>query len=449
MRQKIAVIGGGAKAVAIASKAKVLADVGLLDCEVHVFEERDIGSSWSGKHGYTDGLQALCTPAEKDLGFPYLAWPGGPDVAEKMMATFSWGVFKASGNYADWVDLGRRPASHLEFASYLNWGFGQTDAELHRRKVVGLAKKRFPGRPARNGWVVASADPRSGAIEVSDDVFDGVVVTGHGPARNLNAPVHDRLLDGKNFWDATNRSKVLKIAKAGGVTQDNPLVVIGGGGTAAAILAWLPRQGLEDIPVVMLADQATFYTRGDSVFENRMFSDNTFWRLLSHKTRRSFFERLTRGVVWEAEMDDLVKLTALRFIDGRVGSITVGTSPNLNVNWHRKLSPAEIKVGLEAVGVIEAGQVINATGFDSWWFLDLLPSGVIPVVGKTRDRLLERLTVGMDEDLAFDKAWTLPPLHAPFQSLMIGPGFASLLALGDMADRVLRRYVDRSRLTLS
>lgn len=439
MAKRLAIVGGGPKAVAIAAKARVLREEGLLDCDIHVFEPREIGASWTGRHGYTDGEQALCTPAEKDLGFPYAEMPGAPEAAEKMMAGFSWGTFKASRGYADWVDLGCGRASHGEFAEYLKWAFERSGAALHPGEVTRLEKARVSGRHARDGWKIEWKESARKA-EVDGTFFDGVVVTGHGPARPIGPSSNPRMLDGQKLWMKRERDRVLGLLHGKAVSEDAPMVVIGSGGTAAAVLAWLAREGHRDLPIYLLAEQATFYSRGNSVFENRLFSDPAQWQALTHDTRKKFFERLTRGVVWDAVMEELVQLSALKFIDGRATDITGATAGNLNVQWKRNLSPLELDLGEKETHQVEAGLVINATGFDNWWFLRLLPPGNIPLNRKERADLLDRLAYGMGEDLTFRDGWTLPRLHAPFQSMLVGPGFASLLALGDMADRVLRPY---------
>jgi mycobactin lysine-N-oxygenase len=433
MVSRLAIVGGGPKAVAIAAKAQILREEGLLDCEVHVFEPLEIGASWTGRHGYTDGEQALCTPAEKDLGFPYAEMPGAPNAAEKMMARFSWGTFKASRGYAGWVDLGCPRASHGEFAEYLKWAFERGGAVHCHGEVTRL--EEAPG-----GWKVEWKEG-AGKAQVHGAFFDGVVVTGHGPARPMGPTSSPRMLDGQGIWNEKERAKVRGLLHGQAVTEDAPLVVIGSGGTAAAVLAWLVHEGFRDLPIYLLAEQATFYSRGDSVFENRLFSDPTQWRLLTHATRKAFFDRLTRGVVWDAIMGELAQLTALTFIDGRATDITDAQAGNLNVQWKRNLSQLELDLGEEETRQVEAGLVINATGFDNWWFLRLLPPGVIPSDETQQAALLKRLAHGMGEDLTFGDGWALPRLHAPFQSMLVGPGFASLLALGDMADRVLRPYM--------
>jgi hypothetical protein len=70
MPKTIAVVGAGPKAAAIATKAWALRSAGIKDVDVIVFDPEGPGAAWDGRHGYTDGQQLLCTPPERDLGFP-------------------------------------------------------------------------------------------------------------------------------------------------------------------------------------------------------------------------------------------------------------------------------------------------------------------------------------------------------------------------------------------
>lgn len=70
--KKIAIIGAGAKAAAIAVRATALNESKQFhEVSVDIYEKFQVGSSWNGLHGYTDGEQPLCTPIERDLGYPY------------------------------------------------------------------------------------------------------------------------------------------------------------------------------------------------------------------------------------------------------------------------------------------------------------------------------------------------------------------------------------------
>lgn len=71
MPKKLAVIGAGAKAAAIAAKADCLNRSGLADLQITLFDKGSAADNWSGLAGFTNGSQLLCTPVERDIGFPY------------------------------------------------------------------------------------------------------------------------------------------------------------------------------------------------------------------------------------------------------------------------------------------------------------------------------------------------------------------------------------------
>lgn len=70
--------------------------------------------------------------------------------------------------------------------------------------------------------------------------------------------------------------------------DESDIVIIGAGGTAADILSWLVLHGAQDLPITIVANQASLYTRVDSVFENRLFSDDTRWQGLSSSSGKHF-----------------------------------------------------------------------------------------------------------------------------------------------------------------
>src|SRR5271168_5595761 len=67
----LAVLGAGAKAVAVAAKARVLRDMGVEVPEVIAVERTGVGANWQASGGWTDGAHRLGTSPEKDVGFPY------------------------------------------------------------------------------------------------------------------------------------------------------------------------------------------------------------------------------------------------------------------------------------------------------------------------------------------------------------------------------------------
>src|SRR5260370_26173625 len=74
----LAVVGAGPKGIAIAAKARALAAAGLDAPRVALVDRATVAGNWSGRQGYTSGLQPLGTPPEKDIGFPYAdSWGAG------------------------------------------------------------------------------------------------------------------------------------------------------------------------------------------------------------------------------------------------------------------------------------------------------------------------------------------------------------------------------------
>ena len=427
--QELAVVGGGAKAAALVAKAYCLRQTGKADVHVTIFESEAIGAHWDGRHGYSDGEQPLCTVAERDLGFPYDPDSFGPEVAQVMLAEFSWIAHTnqppAKLGYADWVSRGRRRPTHGEFAAYLRDSVARSAVEPIIGRVTGLSH-----RP--QGWTVDVASPAQG-IAGSYGPYHGVVVTSPGPhSTRVTRPADARVFDGQSFW--RQLGNVRDIAEA---TAD-PLVIIGGGGTSAAIAAWFVRAGFGDREIVIIADQPTLHTRVDNLFENRLFNDEDAWRALHRDHQKAFRDRLIRSVVWESVTEQLSEARQLVLLPGRASAITAGPPepegalPELLVHFRRK--------GQRKDREQVAGLVVDASGFDGWWFADLLPGNHATDVRSGKDTLARTMKADLSLDLA-----GMPGLHAPMVSHVWGPGYGSLMVLGAMADRILKPYVDASR----
>ncbi|CAN7282398.1 SidA/IucD/PvdA family monooxygenase [Pseudoxanthomonas sp. LjRoot168] len=457
---RLAIIGGGPKAVAIAAKASVLnrtrfGGVAPVSFEVVVFERDQIGANWSGgKAGYTDGDQQLCTLIERDLGFPYtsglayriealakqdlpsesianaqLSVDGqsvdiddddlsrtGSLIDAELQARFSWSAFLTShGRYREWVDSGRKPPEHREFARYLYWAFERTDAHLLKATVTGLGV-------GGGKWEVKAKSKNGRTIEL--DEFDGVIATGPGPVKSklIRPSSHRRIFDGIDFWK--RRGEIKKALDKPGAT----VAILGGGGTGAAMLAWLARNGYSETVVTLVTDQATIYTRTDNWFESRLFGDASLWQALSDKSKRDFFDRVNRGVVWNNVVADLEKLKGLQVVDGRATQIEV-LKDELQI-----LVPDAVKSN-----IVRASIAVDATGFDPWYFADWLPAGAgMPTTLKSKQAMKSRMTEHLDWR---GGRWRFPPLHAPMLADKWGPGLGSLMSLGAMSDRVLGRYL--------
>jgi mycobactin lysine-N-oxygenase len=285
-----------------------------------------------------------------------------------------------------------------------------------------------------------SAKGQSGRAATYAQRFDAVIVTGPGPARTdiklrnrTRAPVSQKIFNGQDFWQRLKDVQAgLKKAIDELPVSASGIVIIGAGGTAAAILAWLIDNGAAELPIAMVASQASLYTRVDSVFENRLFNDDEQWKTLSSRSRRAFFDRLNRGVVWATVIDRLSSARQLTMVDGRANEIVVSASGEVTVDVLR---------GDGASVTLRPAMLIDCSGFDTWWFLSLL-SGLPTVQPKNRKRQLERWQEKMGDSLELHGTpWdSYPPLHAPMLASELGPGFGSLMVLGAMADRVLAAY---------
>ncbi|WP_343730143.1 SidA/IucD/PvdA family monooxygenase [Duganella sp.] len=143
----------------------------------------------------------------------------------------------------------------------------------------------------------------------------------------------------------------------------NSIVIVGAGGTAAAILAWLVSNGARDLSIQMVASQASLYTRVDSVFENQLFSDEAQWPTLSSTSRRAFFDRLNRGVVWATVMDRVSSASRFKLVDGRARRVVVRGPDDIALKVRR---------GDGDNVTLQASMLIDCSGFDAWWFSSLI-----------------------------------------------------------------------------
>nr|WP_248311338.1 SidA/IucD/PvdA family monooxygenase [Bosea sp. ASV33] len=325
-------------------------------------------------------------------------------------------------NYRNWVDRGRKPPPHRHYSAYITWVIEKADVKRTLANVTAVSR--------RNGkWAITHE--KKGIVKTSVG-FDGVVFTGSGPALSgFDRDSDIRIINGVDFW--TSPDQFLKKAQPG----DAPIVIAGSGGTSAAIAAWIARNKRE-IPVLIIGNQAALFTRTESFFENALFSDDQAWAALNVEERISVTKRLTRGVVWSSVSDILSSSADISFRPGRVKSVSATQA------IHGQPSELSVEV-LNNAGTINlpASFVIDAAGFDAWWFLGLLPAdlreafqGVDP--SETRKQR-EKTAEGIAEDLSLPGKFT--GLHVPMLSAAQGPGFASLMVLGSMSERILASYV--------
>lgn len=426
MPTTLAVIGGGPKAAAIVARAATLRE--LLGAhkvpDVLVFEKRAIGSAWSGDGGYSSGHLTLCSPAEKDVGFPYSevrARSTKTAVAPLLHARFSWSSYLvATGGFAEWVDRGRDHPSHRLWADYLAWVFLQADQGI----VVGDVLDVTPQKSG--GWHI-----RYQADEGVETAFaDGVVLTGTGKARDIKsdatALASGRVFDAETFWDA--RDEVL---------QYNEIAIAGAGGAAGAIFAWLCRALDERSRTTLhsISPMGTLFPRGDGYAERRWFSDPTDWRELSLVDRRKLLERTEGGVISLRNKQAIDMARNIAFVRGHAGPVIWdGSELGISIAYDRR-----------APFTLKADCLINAVGFDTWSLLELVKANGVKGLLRPGERdLREKLAETMESDLSFAADAGLGArLHVPsLASLAHGPGLGTLGCLGLVARAVLDPYLE-------
>jgi mycobactin lysine-N-oxygenase len=404
----LAVVGAGPKGIAIAAKARALAAAGLCPPRVVLIDRGPVAGNWSGRHGYTNGLLPLGTPAEKDVGYPYAdSWGPASPAVTAAMAEYSWQRHLIGhGTYADWIDRGRLRPTHRQWSAYLRDVADRAAAEIISGEVTGLeaAGARWQLTLGRGEQVPA----------------DGVVLTGAGPPIRVPGQPreHPRVFDGRSYWLA-ERFAHEQVARS--------VCVVGSGETAASVVISLLRKAHKHSTIDVLTSRGVLYSRGESYDENRFYSDPGDWPRLAEAHRREFLQRTDRGVFSPQAEAILNQSRGFRSLAGRVARIEAGEQQVI----------VTIEYGSERERVAY-DLVVVAIGFEPRWFEGLLG-------GEAGGRLADGLAgVAIERRIELDLsvAGLSPPLHLPLLAgLAQGPGFPNLSCLGLLSDRILRRYV--------
>jgi hypothetical protein len=409
--KRLLVIGGGPKAVALCAKAYVLKQLKLNPPEIIVFEKKAVGAHWNGSLGYTDGWQFVCTPAEKDVGFPYNSLWGsfGYDV-DRPMLEFSWQSFMVhSGSFSEWVDRGRHPPRHRTFWEYLCWVANKINLQIVSQNVKKVDIK---------GTVWSIERPRSESPRVIEG--DGLVITGPGQPKAIpHQPRHPFILNGRTVWKHLDQFTELKRGRIG---------IIGSGESSAAIvMALLPRIGPRAEIIIMNRDPI-IYSRGESYDENKYFSNSADWLSIPPHDRNKLIERTDRGVFSAAAKRILDRATNVRHEPINVNSIDIW-------NGH----PQVIGTYGTERKKLRFDRLIVAISFDALSTLRVLPR-------ELRNKLVDQES---EQKIGEHLAWDLsvpdvkPRLHLPMlATLPQGPGLPNLTSLGELSDRILFDYVD-------
>ncbi len=419
--QKLIVIGAGPKAMAIASKNAVLAELGFETPEILIIEKSEVGANWTGNAGFTNGRLPLGTSPEKDVGFPYQStcWSSESPRINRRMKDFSWQSFLVDTQaFSDWVDRGRPAPEHKQWAQYLQWVWTQIS------KRTACRRGEVTGLEIRGGrWNVSYGDG-----ETAD--ADGIVVTGPGKTAFPGALVnHDRLLTLESFWKGYEALRASPAAR---------LAIVGTGENAAAIAMALAQLGNRALHVDIVSPRGMAYTRGESFRENRVYSHAArgSWELLSAEDRRNFIRRTDRGVFSVYAQSVLDHADGIDVVPGRVTAVMPSDGSRLVLQ--REYNGRAF--------TDEYDYIVIATGADQLAFLRALMNEATLNAVSARAGLHAFTAREVEENI--DGALALrgltPRLHLPMLSgLSQGPGFANLSCLGRLSDNILSPYVTR------
>lgn len=408
----LAVVGAGAKAVAVAAKAAELRGMGLDVPDVVAVEKTGVAANWQADGGWTDGQHRLGTSPEKDVGFPYRSAlvPRRNAELDERMTRHSWQQYLIStGQFSEWIDRGRPAPTHRRWSQYLRWVAANIEMNVINGEVETISVDTDSGGPQ---WALRTPERTVTA--------DGLMITGPGQPERSILPGNPRVLSIAQFWHRAAQHEVIRAER---------VAVIGGGETAASILNELFRHRVSTITVI--SPQVTLFTRGEGFFENTLFSDPTGWTNLTVGERRDALMRTDRGVFSARVQDALLADDRIRHLRGRVAHAVARDS-----RIRLTLSTTAGGESLETVHGFDL--VIDGSGADAMWFVPLLGQDALDLLelGLGAPLTPDALQESIGDDLAV--TGVQPKLFLPgLSGLTQGPGFPNLSCLGLLSDRIL------------
>ena len=410
-KKKILIVGCGPKALALCTKAHVLAALGWAVPEIIVIEKNEIGAHWSGQHGYTDGKNVLGISPMKDLGYPYDSSFGKK--ADEAMEAFSFISFlKETDEFTAWVDGWTQQITHRDLYSYLNWAAKKLGLVPIRGEVTALT-------PNGDGWIVNYTD--SSGIEKTIEC-DAVIATGPGGVRKtIEIPESKNMFDAKNFW--IEHENIL-------TAKDQRIALIGGGISAGSILEKL----LPAFPESSHIDWYTrrgIFTRSENFVNNQLFTYPDEWPELSEKVREQFIQHTDRGSI-----DPTTHLVMARhhkqfsMVLGEPDRVTEDPNGRLRVRYTNNKGTFEHLYD----------KVIMATGFDNVSFLNWLPESFKNEHSLVYSEIAVAKRLNTDLSLIGLKQ----KLHLPMLAWHDhGIGLSILSCLSILSDKILASYVTK------
>ena len=409
---KLAIIGCGPKALAIAAKAYILQKQGLGNFQLEIYDDAGVAGNWDGSNGFTDGEQPLGTAPEKDIGFPYSSVYGKS--VDNEMLQYSWFNFLIDNKFlGSYVDRGKPHPKHRQWADYLRWVAQQLKLNIIPQRVVGISTKD-------EAFEVTYIDDR----EKKFAYYHGVILTGPGDSIHIGEFVPDiseKILDGRAYW--------LRLPLFRTLDKSKRIAVIGGGETAASIVVNLIQQASSEIQIDLINRHGTIFTRGESFHENQLYTNPDSWSQLDEIDKEDFIRRTDRGVFSVKAKEIIDQAPNVRIITGSVTKIhRKGTEVAMHVTRQQKQQ------------IYYYDYIIVAVGFDSSSQLQMLSDHLRPSVS------LRELRNSVDYHLRIPVGVStqrkIVNLHVPnLASLAQGPGFPNLSCLGILSDRVLSAYI--------
>lgn len=404
----LAIVGAGAKAVAVAAKAAVLREMGVEVVDVVAIDRSGVAANWQAGGGWTDGRQRLGTNPEKDVGFPYRSSlaPGRNDEIDERMMRFSWQSYLvATDQFVGWIDRGRPAPTHDTWANYLRWVADVAGLKVVSGEVLQLSIDE-------SCWVLHMQDATLSA--------ESVMITGPGQPERSMLSGDPRVLSIAQFWERAMRHDR--------IVAEN-VAVIGGGETAASMLNELFHHRVSSITAI--SPQATLFTRGEGFFENSLFSDPTGWRNLTSAERRDCISRTDRGVFSARVQESLLADERIKHLRGRVARVADRDSRIwITLSTDNRGEPLNTMHRFDLV--------IDGSGADPLWFVPLLRPDAADLLqlGLGGPLSCERFEESIGDDLSV--TGVTPKLFLPnLSGVNVGPGFPNLSCLGLLSDRVL------------
>ncbi|WP_386685158.1 hypothetical protein [Loktanella sp. R86503] len=439
---KIAVVGCGPRAVAIAAQCAALKAIGITPPSVTIFEKNNALSAWSGDASFSDGLSLLCTSIERDVGYPYARSGSGKE--EVLLSQFSWRAYLTTNlafgslELNDWFSRGRPQPSHSEYVGYLSWALNRARESggielIERKDVVSI------GFTEADRWTL-SARSLNGTI-TDYPGFDGVVITGLGPrSDSIFKGKNPLFFNGLDFWQ-TDRKKAL-LSKIDGnleAKEDFSVVIAGDGGTSAAISAFLIGTKRRNIEITIIGSNPFLDSRPTNFFSDRMFGNSDAWEQLPVAAKHEFLKRTSSGRIWLQVARELEACPYLHYQCSRVTNADYNSLSD-EVGYFR------VNCRTEDLGssYLTADALVDARGFDSLWFLPLFERkfrnllAPFPNQPGSTGRYLQKC---LDQNLNVKIDGFPDGLHIPMLGSLVNPASSNLMALGSIAETIVQKYI--------